>query len=197
MPCQSGASSPEGSDKQSMCVCITQVVCPEPFHLPPYLCGYENCMCKPGTEQISVDATISCQDCEAGSDEHVPGIALGFPCRRSHVRAELMLVYCVSGKAKGTWGSSDACEDCVPGFFTPFGSYGTRELELMCLLEVRLSVCRTASDRVVFVRLLCVANTACTACPSGSYKASSGAGNCTGNVVFACRCHGAFAIVTK
>eukprot|EP00802_Teleaulax_amphioxeia_P008420 Tamp_08429.p1 GENE.Tamp_08429~~Tamp_08429.p1 ORF type:complete len:461 (+),score=18.65 Tamp_08429:454-1836(+) len=136
LACQSGASSPEGSDKRSMCVCLTPVECPEPFHLPPYLCGYENCMCKPGTEQIWVDATTrSCQDCEAG-------------------------------KAKGTWGSSDACEDCAPGFFTPFGSY---------------------------------ANTACTACTSGSYKASPGAGNCTecpaGSISlpgstsdFACRC---------
>jgi hypothetical protein len=160
LACQSGASSPEGSDKRSMCVCLTPVECPEPFHLPPYLCGYENCMCKPGTEQIWVDATTrSCQDCEAGGIEQVARIALGFRCRHSHVRAELMLVSCVSGKAKGTWGSSDACEDCAPGFFTPFGSYGTQTCADVYPLRFdcpSVGQCLTVSctDRVVYVRLM-------------------------------------------
>lgn len=65
--------------------------------------------------------------------------------RHPYVRVKLMPVEFSLGKAKGTWGFFDTCQDCAPGSFTPAGSYGIFIFFILahtvCALELFVFMC--------------------------------------------------------
>lgn len=64
-PCQSDASSPEGSTSQSACVCDTFVTCPDSLLLPPHQCGLSSCTCSIGYTG-GAGGTSYCVECGSG-----------------------------------------------------------------------------------------------------------------------------------
>ena len=92
-------------------------------------CGWHSALF-PGYEETALGPY--CAPCESGRDSIV---SKGYQFhkvyrdyrdyRGSHLQGvELTMVNFISGKAKGTWDSTNTCQDCAPGSFTPSGAVG-------------------------------------------------------------------------